>query len=52
MTPYYDNHDSSYARVERSGTGVTTHWTDAQLFRGRDLLENGIGEPPNILLLE
>lgn len=32
--PYYDNHDNSYARVERSGAGVTTYWIDAQLFTG------------------
>lgn len=30
--PYYDNHDNSFARVERSGAGVITYWIDAQLF--------------------
>lgn len=30
--PFYDNHDNSYARVERSGAGITTYWIDAQLF--------------------
>lgn len=30
--PYYDNHDSSYAQIERSGAGVTIYWIDAQLF--------------------
>ena len=29
--PFYDNHDNLYARIERSGAGITTYWIDAQL---------------------
>lgn len=29
--PFYDNHDKLYARIERSGAGITTYWIDAQL---------------------
>lgn len=35
--PFYDNHDNSYARVERSGAGITTYWIDAQLFPDPEL---------------
>lgn len=41
--PFYDNHDNSYARVERSGAGITTYWIDAQLFTSNSELGWRVG---------